>query len=158
MAVFSTMNTLTKVALSLSAFAGSVIAQGTYGITGAGNDMAPRLEVRQLQNNPTQWNLFLLALNGYRWMDQNDKLSYYQIAGVHGVPNIPWDGVQGDPNNGAVGYCPHVSPIFPAWHRAYVALFEQAFLDRVNAIANSFPDAQRGQYTDAARTMKVPYW
>jgi tyrosinase len=40
-------------------------------------------------------------------MDESDMLSYFQVAGIHGLPFIPWD------NGSAVadwqwgGYCTH---------------------------------------------------
>ena len=169
MVISSKMASLTKVALPLLFVAGSVLASdpvenlekrqgGTFAITGASGSTQPRLEVRQLAANADQWNLYLLALNDYKWQDQSQLLSYYQISGVHGVPNVPWDGVQGNANNGAVGYCTHVSPLFPSWHRAYVALFEQAFMNSINNVVNQFQGADRTRYQNAASTFRVPYW
>ena len=127
---------------------------GTFAISGANApDVQPRLEVRQLQQNPTAWNLFLLAMRDFKGMDQAPIDSYYTISEIHGVPNVPWDNVGG--NGGGLGYCTHVSPLFPSWHRAYLALFEQAFYDHVQTIAGQFgtPD-----YQDAARNLRFPYW
>lgn len=42
--------------------------------------------------------------------------------GIHGYPDIPWDGVTGE--DYIVGYCTHSSVLFPTWHRPYLALFE----------------------------------
>ena len=42
-----------------------------------------RLEIRALEKDyPDQWNLFLHALSHFQAMDQNDKLSYFQLAGT----------------------------------------------------------------------------
>lgn len=49
------------------------------GVTGFGTP--PRLEIRQLQQNTDQWNLFMLGLNKFMKTDQSDKLSYYRICG-----------------------------------------------------------------------------
>lgn len=46
-------------------------------------EIHPRLEIRMLErDHPDQWNLFLLALSHFQAMDQNDKLSYFQLAGT----------------------------------------------------------------------------
>ena len=57
-------------------------AASYYGITGVKlGGVQPRLEIRQLQQNPEMWNLYLLAMEQFKNVDQDDKLSYYQIAG-----------------------------------------------------------------------------
>ena len=43
--------------------------------------MPIRLEVRQLQQNTAQWNLFLLALDKLQYTDQSELLSWYEVAG-----------------------------------------------------------------------------
>lgn len=40
-----------------------------------------RLEVRQLKADPYKWDLFILALSMLQNADQDDPLSWYQIAG-----------------------------------------------------------------------------
>lgn len=59
-----------------------------YAVTGAIGGIHPRLEIRQLEQNPTMWNLFLLALRDFQAIDQNDIGSYYQIAGKILRPKI----------------------------------------------------------------------
>jgi tyrosinase len=53
------------------------------GIAGLGDSTVyPRLEIRDLEKNyPDQWNIFLLGLQRFQAIDQDDKLSYFQIAG-----------------------------------------------------------------------------
>jgi tyrosinase len=41
----------------------------------------PRLEIRELEKNKDQWNVFLLGLSRFQSIDQNEKLSYFQVAG-----------------------------------------------------------------------------
>lgn len=50
------------------------------GITEFG--VQPRLEIRQLQQNADQWNIYLLGLARWQAMNETEKLSYYQIAGT----------------------------------------------------------------------------
>lgn len=40
-----------------------------------------RLEIRELQKNPEQWNLYILALDRLMRTDASDPMSWYQIAG-----------------------------------------------------------------------------
>ena len=60
---------------------------GTYGITGVtsgrGSDGSVpfRLEIRQLQQNADQWNLYLLGLSRLQAVPQDQLLSWYQISG-----------------------------------------------------------------------------
>lgn len=103
----------------------------TYGITGIqtgkGSDgsVPYRLEIRQLQQNADQWNLYLLALDSLQTQPaQTEMLSHYQIAGIHGRPYISWDGVQATAGDQNSGYCTHSSILFPTWHRPYLALYE----------------------------------
>lgn len=133
---------------------------GFVAITGVPGNVYPRLEVREmLFNKPNQWTLFILGLQKFQRMSQSDRLSYYQIAGIHGVPRQNWDGVGQCSNcRGTDGYCTHDSVLFPAWHRAYLALFEQQFMAVVNELANSYPDNRRAWMTGAASTMRFPFW
>ena len=72
------------------------------GLTGLGDGAVhPRLEIRQLQQDADQWNIFLLALQRFQQTDQSDRLSYYQVAGMSTVtfcsictPNPGRDAVQ----------------------------------------------------------------
>ena len=112
-----------------------------------------RLDVDvMLSQQPDTFNLFLLALEALqshvdpetgRGLDQ-DKMGYFEIAGssisltkamspeltprapagIHGLPNRPWDDVRNDKSPGGGSYCPHGSIYFPTWHRPYVALME----------------------------------
>ena len=136
-------------------------ATSFFAITGISVDetwpVPQRLEIRQLQQNTYQWNLYLLAMNEFQSMDQSEISSYYQISGIHGRPFIPWDNVQFAPG-GTGGYCTHSSILFPTWHRPYVAVFEQILYGVVQNIAASFTGDSRSSYLTAAATFRVPYW
>lgn len=56
---------------------------GYTAVTGIlSNQTQPRLEFRDLEKNTDQFNLYLLALDRFMKVDEQDKLSYYQIAGT----------------------------------------------------------------------------
>lgn len=109
----------------------TVAITGLQNGNGADGSVPYRVEIRDLQQNADQWNLYLLALYMMQQSTaQTYELSYYQIAGIHGRPFIPWDGVaasSGDQNN---GYCAHSMALFTTWHRPYLALFEVSNLRR----------------------------
>ncbi|KAF1964516.1 Di-copper centre-containing protein [Bimuria novae-zelandiae CBS 107.79] len=127
-----------------------------YAIKGASGGIHPRVEVRDLENAGGEpWNLFLLAMREFQAMDQHVIDSWYQIAGIHGMPRYAWDGVEG---GGNIGYCPHNQLLFGTWHRPYLALFEQKLQQIARSIASRFPTATRAKYQDAAARIRIPYW
>lgn len=74
-----------------------------------------RREVRELQSRfPDQWNLYMLGLEALQGMDENNITSYYQLAGIHGMPYKPYNGVAGLAGASG-GYCTHSSTIFLTW-------------------------------------------
>lgn len=129
-----------------------------YAITGARDGVFPRLEVRELAKNADMWNLFLLALTDFQAIDQNQIDSYYQIAGIHGMPWTSWDGVEGRGDRKQMGYCPHFNTLFGIWHRPYVALFEQKLQAVAKTVASKFPTSSRARYENLAKQLRVPYW
>ncbi|PSN64506.1 Di-copper centre-containing protein [Corynespora cassiicola Philippines] len=129
------------------------------GIPGFGDTTPhPRLEIRELQKNADQWNIYLLGLQRFQSMSQSEMLSYYQIAGVHGRPFISWDGV-GQADGGGGGYCTHGSNLFPTWHRPYLALFESAIYSNARDAIAEFPEGDLKDRSNAAlATFRMPYW
>ncbi|PVI00309.1 Di-copper centre-containing protein [Periconia macrospinosa] len=130
-----------------------------YAITGAKGGVQPRIEIRELEKaGGEMWNLFLLAIAEFKAMDQDIIDSYYQIAGIHGMPWENWDGVEGlnpSPNS---GYCPHNQLLFGIWHRPFLILFEQKLQEVATKIADTFPTATRTKYQEAASKLRIPFW
>lgn len=60
---------------------------GSFSVTGvqsgrnSDGSLPIRKEIRQLQQDADQWNLYLLGLERFQGVDQSQLLSYYQIAG-----------------------------------------------------------------------------
>ncbi|KAF5867520.1 putative tyrosinase protein [Botrytis fragariae] len=131
---------------------------GTLAITGVQDGgLQPRLEIRSLAADSTQWNLFLLAMIAYQGSDQNELSSFYQIAGIHGYPLKPWDGVQAV-GAGTSGYCTHGSNLFGPWHRPYLALHEQQVHAWGVKIAQQFKGSNSEAYQQASLALRMPYW
>ncbi|KAK0709679.1 hypothetical protein B0T26DRAFT_805332 [Lasiosphaeria miniovina] len=105
-----------------------------------------------------QWDLYILALSALQAVDEADELSYFQIAGIHGLPYSAWNGVgqvQGAP---FIGYCPHGELLFSTWHRPYVVLFEQTLVSHALGIAGQYPPNVAPTYLAAAQTLRQPFW
>ncbi|KAK0671041.1 hypothetical protein QBC41DRAFT_335569 [Cercophora samala] len=143
---------------------------GNIAITGiptkAGSDgsFPLRRELRDLQRKyPDHFNLLVLALKDFQALNESVQTSYYQIAGIHGLPYKPWNGVGSSTDwqstSGFGGYCTHSSILFLTWHRPYLALFEQALYTSIQKIANQFPEGTlRTKYVEAAKTFRMPYF
>ncbi|KAL0254283.1 hypothetical protein SLS55_009757 [Diplodia seriata] len=140
-----------------------------------GQPVPQRLEIDDLvKNHPDAFNLYVLALESiqkdkYKEMTPaamqdkkqgkgQDRMSYFEIAGIHGLPNRPWDNVESKTmyaDDGEIGYCTHGSILFPTWHRPYLAMMEQTIFNTMGEIAKQFKDPK---YVEAARTFRLPYW
>ncbi|PVI07012.1 Di-copper centre-containing protein, partial [Periconia macrospinosa] len=116
----------------------------------------PRLEIRELQKNEDQFNLYLLALESFMAKPKTDPQSYYQISGIHGRPFIPWN--EPGPLKNIAGYCPHRSVLFGTWHRPFLALYEQALYANAKEVVASFPSGQRQKWEDALKGLRIPYF
>lgn len=129
----------------------------TTGITANGT-LGYRKEIHDLQADEDAWNMFLLGLSRFKDVDGRDPMSYYQISAIHGQPYVAWD------NNGPcdgcqpAGYCTHQSTLFPTWHRAYLALYEQALVNNAIIVAQQYSGADYDRYMAAAESLRIPFW
>ncbi|KAF7156278.1 hypothetical protein CNMCM5623_009671 [Aspergillus felis] len=136
-----------------------------YPITGipvpVRQDPPPRREVASwaVSSEPVdqiQVSLFIRAVR--KLQEKNpiqDKLSFYQIAGIHGLPKVEWDGAGGG------YYCPHNTFTFPTWHRPYMLLYEQCLYNVMkNDIIPTIPgsDSVKEAWKQAAEMWRLPYW
>ncbi|KAF2194899.1 Di-copper centre-containing protein [Zopfia rhizophila CBS 207.26] len=136
-----------------------VTATGVPTTPGPNGSVPLRREIRDLQANyRDQWNLYLLGLADLQKKPPTDLLSYYQLAGIHGEPFVPWNGVNGNTNASFGGYCTHSSILFLTWHRPYLAVYEQALYASVQKVASQFPESLRARYVAAAKDFRMPYW
>nr|CAT00093.1 tyrosinase [Tuber magnatum] len=132
----------------------------TYPITGVASQAPrPRRNINDFAQDPLQWNLFLQALINLQSQgeDAHSPLGYYQVAGVHGTPYIPWM-EKADADDRAGDYCTHGTALFLTWHRPYLLLFEQRIVEEALTIARNFSDKYRAEYEEAALNIRIPYW
>ncbi|KAJ3555445.1 hypothetical protein NM688_g2574 [Phlebia brevispora] len=144
----------------------------TYPIVGIKDGLGPngarplRYEINKFVDpkyNPyakDQLNLFLLALEKIQAMSPSERLSWFQIGGIHGQPYVDWDGSKGiKPEKGQwEGYCTHASILFPTWHRLYVALIEQAVHECMKKVLAEFPQDKQAALKPAVDHWRYPYW
>ncbi|MCJ1436170.1 hypothetical protein MMC27_005548 [Xylographa pallens] len=141
-------------AIASATFAINGVHAGVNALTG---QRPFRQEFSTFQNAGPAFDLYIQALQQLAQTNQSAMLSYYAVAGIHGYPNVPWDGVLGD-NTGAIGYCTHSSVLFPTWHRPYVALYEQLLHANARSIAATYNSTNGATYRAAAETFRIPYW
>lgn len=90
-----------------------------------------RTEINEFIQNKDMLNIYLLGLQRMQSLPKTDKLSWFQIGGIHGRPYTAWDNVSGIAGNNT-GYCTHSSILFPTWHRPYVAVYEVRVLPHLS--------------------------
>ncbi|KAJ5890227.1 hypothetical protein N7504_011037 [Penicillium tannophilum] len=109
--------------------------------------------------NEKQVKLFVMALLRFQQIDPKERESYFQIAGIHGQPNVLWDEPTVNEDTKGKGYCTHNNILFPIWHRAYLALYEQRIHEiMVKDIVPNFAEDQRPEWEEAAETWRLPFW
>ncbi|KAH8662913.1 hypothetical protein BGZ60DRAFT_412262 [Tricladium varicosporioides] len=164
-AVISSFLAITCAAVIGSDTGSAATAFGSYAITGTktSSNIQPnarpfRRNILDLQNDTPAWSLYLQAMSAMQNSNENSQLSYFQIAGIHGQPYIPWNNVGTGPVSSWGGYCTHTSVLFPSWHRPYLALFEQVLGTYIQNIAQQYPPELRQRYQAAADNFRIPYW
>ncbi|KAK0629237.1 common central domain of tyrosinase-domain-containing protein [Bombardia bombarda] len=144
------------------------VEEKTYAITGIkagikGDTVPLRLEVDswypgQNELHLRQNSLYLWALKFFEEKSPDDKLSFFQVAGIHGLPFMPWD-EDTDAKTPNEGYCTHDSILFAVWHRPYLLLYEQLLYEvMIKDVIPKLPVPQRSDWLDAASQFRLPYW
>ncbi|KAJ5784169.1 uncharacterized protein N7518_009846 [Penicillium psychrosexuale] len=109
------------------------------------------------KSNKKQVDLFILALDNFQKLDPKERLSYFQVAGIHGQPFVRWDDPSPEPMQN--GYCFHSHVIFPIWHRPYVLLFEQVVYDiMIKEVIPQFLEADQASWREQAESWRLPFW
>ncbi|KAJ5407672.1 hypothetical protein N7509_001555 [Penicillium cosmopolitanum] len=109
------------------------------------------------RSNKRQVDLFIMAMEKFQKLDPKDKISYFQIAGIHGQPFVRWDDNSREPMKN--GYCFHAHILFPIWHRPYVLLFEQVVYDiMIRDVIPQFPKEEEAGWRELADSWRLPFW
>ncbi|KAI0822060.1 tyrosinase [Trametes gibbosa] len=120
--------------------------------------MAPnRIEINDFVKDEKMFSLYVQALQAMMDTPQDDPRSFFQIASIHGLPYMPWNGVGEDYPGEAAGYCTHGSILFPTWHRPYVALYEQILQKHAVRIAQKYI-FDECCWRQTAASLRQPFW
>jgi len=112
-------------------------------------------------------DLFLQGFGTLKHKHLEDPRSFYQIAGIHGLPWEPYDGITNDPEEKFSGYCEHGSILFPTWHRPYMLLIEQEIISCAQKFIDDYQprdggkpltNVQKESYKKLAKDIRLPYW
>ncbi|KAK8121031.1 Tyrosinase [Apiospora kogelbergensis] len=87
-----------------------------------------------LGTNGATRDLYILGLSDLQNKSESDPISYFQLAGIHGRPFIPWNGVENATVVTLAGFCPH------------------------GAFASQYENSSSASYKAAAESFRVPYW
>ncbi|GJE90053.1 tyrosinase family protein [Phanerochaete sordida] len=161
------------------------MAPDHYLITGrTGTGVHDRLDIEDLQREPRQFTLFVLAFlalqgrgDAFEGLVVPPAARFAELAAIHGLPFTEWIGDHTssdadydpkDPKDSQPfpsrfgGYCSHGSVAFPTWHRPCIMSIEQAIGDvavqlaeRLSANSSS---EEAAQWKDAARALRFPFW
>ncbi|KAF3278107.1 hypothetical protein TWF132_001290 [Orbilia oligospora] len=149
------------------------VVKGITEYLNPGDPIPERREVDEWYNSTAiidrlQVFVFLMGLREFQAMPPVDSegnpntLSYFQVAGIHGYPKIPWDEetTTKAPDNDWGGYCTHNSILFPTWHRPYMLLFERLIFNHMRGwVENSgLGEKVKDLLIDAIKTWRLPYW
>ncbi|CAK5268986.1 unnamed protein product [Mycena citricolor] len=137
------------------------VITGARGGNTQGADAPNRLEINELIKSEEQFSLYIQALASMFSDNQAGVTSFFQIAGIHGLPYVQWNESGSTesppPDLQWGGYCTHGSTLFPTWHRPYVALFEQVLNSKAVEIAKGYK-ADSERWSQAAANLRAPYW
>ncbi|KAI5777171.1 hypothetical protein EDC01DRAFT_429778 [Geopyxis carbonaria] len=121
-----------------------------------------RMEIHDLLKDAELKNLYILGMEEMQTMDWKDRLSWYQLAGIHGGPYEAWDRETDKSGERRGRYCTHSSKLFISWHRAYLAVFEQALHKCIQnvLVSKKYPvSVERMKVLKPlADNFRMPYW
>ncbi|KAI9663307.1 MAG: hypothetical protein M1831_002591 [Alyxoria varia] len=137
--------------------------------------VVPRRDIDVLlKDQPQTFNLFIIALYELQQnkaiddkyvnlKDSTDdpRMTYFQIAGIHGAPKTQWDNMGRKQNwhdRSISGYCAHSQVTFPTWHRPYLAMLEQSLFLKMVEIAKRYNPTDRAVYLDKVTEFRLPFW
>ncbi|KAI0441851.1 hypothetical protein F4803DRAFT_562735 [Xylaria telfairii] len=131
----------------------------TTGIDQATGKLPLRININTLeQEGGPMWDLLIRGFNALQNKSEDDERSHFAMAGIHGMPYAPYNGVGPVPGGSGGGYCPHQSPQLIPWHRAFLVLYEQALGDEVQRLALEYTNDDAPIYREAAQKLRLPYW
>ncbi|KAG8690094.1 hypothetical protein FRC11_013883 [Ceratobasidium sp. 423] len=105
------------------------------------------VDMQMKQEYQYQFSLFVRSLTEIMKEGFTPKAaSFQEIAGIHGMPYVPWLGDSDEARQTTrgpwLGYCNHASILFPTWHRPYLMVLEQIISDVAHGIASRLAESE----------------
>ncbi|KAI1794979.1 photo-regulated tyrosinase [Ganoderma leucocontextum] len=125
-----------------------------------GEGVAPpkRLNIVDFVKDERMFSLYVQALQEMYRAGEDDVCSYFQLASIHGMPYVPWNGHASKTPAGTFrGYCVHRTSLFPTWHRPYILAFEQVLQSHAARIAEEYT-TETTEWRQAAAELRQPFW
>eukprot|EP00877_Chromochloris_zofingiensis_P011919 jgi/Chrzof1/6981/Cz02g06130.t1 len=124
--------------------------------------IAPREEINELSLRPDTDRYKILLLLAWRDLynqPSSSLLSWFQVAGIHGMPYVSYNGSFAADSPKDTGYCMHGSTIFFPWHRPYLAHLDKALVAAGKRMAARFVNtSERVKYQALAPWLRCPFW
>ncbi|KAI8822795.1 hypothetical protein BJ741DRAFT_635115 [Chytriomyces cf. hyalinus JEL632] len=109
--------------------------------------------------NIRAYSLFLQAFYYMKTLPETDPRSFAAIANIHGEPEgLTYDNFPGPKGDSNKGYCKHADPLFPLWHRPYIALIETVIVEIATTVIAPTYTQNTTQWVALAKTIRFPYW
>ncbi|KAF9447414.1 tyrosinase [Macrolepiota fuliginosa MF-IS2] len=126
----------------------------TVGPTGG---VKNRLDIVEFVKNEKFCTLYVRALQAIQAREQHAYESFFQLAGIHGLPFTEWAKERPSVDPYLAGYCTHGQVLFPTWHRTYVSIYEQILQHAAIEVAKKFTVNPK-DWVQAALDLRQPYW
>ncbi|KAI8822796.1 hypothetical protein BJ741DRAFT_715249 [Chytriomyces cf. hyalinus JEL632] len=109
--------------------------------------------------NIEAYSLFLQAFDYMKTLPETDPRSFAAIASIHGSPaGMIYDNFPGPKGDENIGYCKHADPLFPLWHRPYIALIENVIVEIATTVIAPTYTQNTAEWVALAKTIRFPYW
>ncbi|XDG05753.1 hypothetical protein ABKA04_005368 [Annulohypoxylon sp. FPYF3050] len=133
----------------------------TTGINNRTGERSTRWEINALEHEGgPRWDLYIQGLAALQEKTETDKRSHFSLAGIHGMPYIPYNGFLPFLLRQSFVANTRKEGQFVAWHRPYLALYEQILGREIQLIAARYNTSHRNSsvYREAAQAFRLPYW
>ncbi|PIL22741.1 hypothetical protein GSI_15434 [Ganoderma sinense ZZ0214-1] len=117
-----------------------------------------RLNIVDFIKDERMFSLYVQSLQAMYHAGEDDVCSYFQLASIHGMPYVPWNGHANKKPAGTFGgYCVHRTSLFPTWHRFHTLAFEQVLQSHAARIAEEYT-TETAEWRQAAAEIRQPFW
>ncbi|KAI0152619.1 Di-copper centre-containing protein [Xylariaceae sp. FL1272] len=130
----------------------------TTGIDPVTGQPPSRLDIHVLEDTGgPMWDLFIRGLDALQNMPEEDPRSHFAVAGIHGMPFEPYNGVGPVIGGSGGGYCPHGAQLV-VLYRSWLTEEKQVLGAQVQRLALEYNGTDASAYREISQTFRLPYW